>query len=168
MSAVMNENWQFMEAIQEDAPEILALYRSELGTPLCMWDEEYPTEREIAFDLSRNALVVLKENGRIIAAVSLDQDEQVEALDVWSKELQPSGELSRLAVAADYQNQGIAGLMIRQGMELLREKGCKSAHFLVSVENEKALRAYAHLNRKNAGECFLYGMRFYCYEKRLI
>lgn len=98
-----------MHGTASEKEEILALYKSQLGREFCPWTEFYPTEKEIDFDLSRDSLFVMKNKaGRIIAAISIDLDANVEALPCWSTSLQPGGELSRLAVTIDCQNQGIA------------------------------------------------------------
>lgn len=55
----MNGNMEFRRARREEAEEILQLYRSLIGTEYCVWTENYPTEREVEFDLSRNALFCL-------------------------------------------------------------------------------------------------------------
>ena len=52
---------EFRRARREEAEEILQLYRSLIGTEYCVWTENYPTEREVEFDLSRNALFCLYE-----------------------------------------------------------------------------------------------------------
>ena len=57
----MNGNMEFRRARREEAEEILQLYRSLIGTEYCVWTENYPTEREVEFDLSRNALFCLYE-----------------------------------------------------------------------------------------------------------
>ena len=48
----MNDNMEFRRARREEAEEILQLYRSLIGTEYCVWTENYPTEREVEFDLS--------------------------------------------------------------------------------------------------------------------
>ena len=55
----MNDNMEFRKAKREEAEEILQLYQSLIGTEYCVWTESYPTEREVEFDLSRNALFCL-------------------------------------------------------------------------------------------------------------
>ena len=106
----MNGNMEFRRARREEAEEILQLYRSLIGTEYCVWTENYPTEREVEFDLSRDALFCLREkpSGRLIGTISIDDDPEVEALSCWSEDLTPVAELSRLGVAVEYQNRGIA------------------------------------------------------------
>ena len=87
-------------ACEADRTEILALYHVQIGREFCPWTEHYPSDEEITFDLSRDALYVMREEfgaddtapensrkGRIIAAVSLEEDPQVDALPCWTPEL---------------------------------------------------------------------------------
>lgn len=158
-----------VQAEEKDKEEILRLYKTQLGREFCPWDETYPGEKEIEFDLSRDALFVMKdEKGKIIASISIDEDEAVEKLECWTPELQPGKELSRLAVDPDYQNYGLAREMLQYGMQILYSQGYKSVHFLVNRHNKKALRSYAALNFQTVGECELYDQPFLCYEKALI
>ena len=158
-----------VQAEEKDKGEILRLYKTQLGREFCPWDETYPGEKEIEFDLSRDALFVMKdEKGKIIASISIDEDEAVEKLECWTPELQPGKELSRLAVDPDYQNHGLAREMLQYGMQVVYSQGYKSVHFLVNRHNKKALRSYAALNFQTVGECELYDQPFLCYEKALI
>ena len=103
-------NYIIENASPKDKEEILALYNIQKGREFCPWDDHYPTMNEVEFDISRDSLFIIRDNGQIIAAASIDYDEQVEELECWSKELMPGAEMSRLAVMPEYQNQGIARL----------------------------------------------------------
>lgn len=164
----MNDNMEFRKAKREEAEEILQLYQSLIGTEYCVWTESYPTEREVEFDLSRNALFCLYEKmpepdereqrarlsegqtvgplpvtrGRLIGTISIDDDPEVEALSCWSEDLTPVAELSRLGVAVEYQNRGIARILLQEAMAELKSQGYKAAHILVAKDNVKALRSY--------------------------
>lgn len=158
-----------VQADEKEKDAILRLYKMQLGREFCPWDEIYPGEKEIAFDLSRESLFVMKdEKGKIIASISIDEDESVEKLECWTPELQPGKELARLAVDPDYQNNGFAREMLQYGMQVLRHQGYKSVHFLVNKQNKKALRSYAALDFQTVGECELYDQPFLCYEKALV
>ena len=161
-------NLEITKAVSGDAEEILRLYKAQLGQEFCAWDEHYPERKDIAYDLSRDALFVMKkEAGEIVAAISIDEDENVEKLPCWTAELQPGGEVARLAVRKDYQNQGIAREMIQYAMSVLKERGRKSIHYLVNRDNQKAVRSYAHLHFSQVGSCELYEQPFLCFEQRL-
>ena len=67
-------------ATKNDKTEILALYRSMIGGK-ADWDENYPSMETIEFDLSRDALFVMKNDaGEIIACISIDENEEVSEL----------------------------------------------------------------------------------------
>lgn len=185
----MNDNMEFRRAKREEAEEILRLYRSLIGTEYCVWTEDYPTEREVEFDLSRDALFCLHEitsesdrreqgtglseerlpemRGRLMGVISIDDDPEVKALPCWSADLTPVAELSRLGVAAEYQNRGIARILLQEAMAELKELGYKAVHILVAKDNVKALRSYEKLQFTTAGECELFGHSYWCYEKEL-
>ena len=144
---------EFRRARREEAEEILQLYRSLIGTEYCVWTENYPTEREVEFDLSRNALFCLHERmsepderERLIGTISMDDDPEVKALSCWSEDLTPVAELSRLGVAVEYQNRGIARILLQEAMAELKTQGYKAVHILVAKDNVKALRSYEKLH----------------------
>lgn len=154
-------------AKREDKDEILALYKTFLYGA-ADWNEYYPNEDTIEFDLSRNALFVMKnDDGEIIAAISIDEDEDIDNLPCWDKELIPSAELSRLCVRKDMQNQGIAKDMMRFVFKILRKEGKKSIHILVKTGHEAALSAYRAIGFKAVGECKLFNKDFICMEIKL-
>lgn len=162
------DNLTFQKADHKDKAEILSLYHSLVGTECCAWTEDYPGDKDIEGDLARDGLFCLKnQEGAIIGVISIDQDEAVESLTCWSRELAPSAELSRLGVRMEYQNRGIAGMLLRHGMEELRRRGKRGVHFLTCKTNQKAVRAYSKLDFNIVGECEMYGEEWWCYEQRL-
>ena len=159
----------FEHVKESEADKVLSLYRSLVGTPFCAWTADYPARSDVEFDLSRNALFCLrdKETGEMAGVISIDQDPKVESLTCWTPELQPGRELSRLGVREAYQNQGIAREMLKHGMDVLRNRGYLSVHFLVNKYNIKAIRSYDTLDFQIVGECNLYDQPYLCYEKAL-
>jgi len=148
----------------EDKAEILALYKTMLYGA-ADWNENYPNEETIDFDISRNSLFAMKnEYGEIIAVITIDQDPEVEALDCWDKALAPGGELSRLGVRKDMNNKGIAREMMRYAFAELKVRGKKSVHILVKTGHVVALASYSKLGFKQVGECNLFGKDFLCME----
>lgn len=155
---------QIAMATSEDSAEILALYRTMLYGA-ADWNEFYPDEETIADDLSRNSLFVMKnENNEIIAAISIDKDEEVDALSCWDKSLRPSGEFSRICVRKDMQNQGIARKMIDFVFERLKKEGKKGVHILVKTGHTVALGLYTKIGFKQVGECNMFDKDFVCME----
>ena len=152
---------------ESEKNDVLRLYRSLLGTEYCVWTEDYPAEREIEFDLSRDALFCLRDGTNLAGVISIDDDPEVEKLTCWSETMVPSAELSRVGVSLRYQNQGLARELLTNAMAELAKRGCRSVHLLVAKDNIKALRSYEKLNFQNVGECMLFGHAYWCYEKAL-
>ena len=155
-------------ATEADTDAVLRLYREQIGREFCFWDEDYPGEDTVAYDLSRDALFVMKDgDGDVIAAISVELDEDVDRLDCWTPSLQPGGEYARLAVTPACQNRGLAREMVAHVLGVLKQRGFRSVHILVNRDNVKAIRSYAHIGFRTAGECEMYGQHFLCYEKAL-
>ena len=154
-------------AKETDKNEILELYRSLLHGP-AGWDENYPGAETIDYDLSRDALYIMKnEDKEIIAAISADLDDAVEALTCWSSDLAPGAELSRLAIRKDMQNQGLSKQMMKYAFDELRKANKKSVHILVMKVHAMALHSYETLGFRIVGECNLYNHDYYCMEIEL-
>ncbi len=163
----LDMEYEIVMATEEDRNEILALYKAQIGQDYCPWDEDYPSNEAINWDLSRDALFVLKINGSIKAAVSIEEDEEVDRLLCWDKNLSPVGELARVAVLPDEQNKGLGRIMLKFGMDELKRRGFKGIHILVNKYNTKAIRCYAVFGFRVVGECNMYEQEFLCYEREL-
>lgn len=151
-------------ATDADKEEILALYRTVLYGA-ADWSEDYPNADTIDFDISRDSLFTMKnDKNEIISVISIDQDDEVEALKCWDEKLAPGGELSRLCVRKDMHNKGIAREMMRYAFDELRRRGKKSVHILVKTGHVVALTSYSKLGFKQVGECELFGKNFVCME----
>ena len=163
-----NDRLMIVMVTESDTDAVLQLYREQIGRPFCFWKEDYPGPDTIAFDLSRDALFVMKdEHGRIVAAISAEEDEDVNRLECWTPSLQPGGEYARLAVCPSCQNHGLARKMVSHILSILKERGFRSVHILVNRDNLPAIRSYAHFGFRVAGECEMYNQHFLCYEKEL-
>ena len=163
----MDMEYEIIMATEADREELLALYKSQLGREFCPWDEEYPSYETIDYDFSRDAVFVMKMDGRIVAAVSLEEDEAVDRLDCWDPNMQPVGELARVAVLPQEQSKGLGRIMLQFGMDELKRRGYKGIHMLVNKYNTKAIRCYAVFGFRVVGECYLYEQDYLCYEREL-
>ena len=88
----------------------------------------------------------------MICRPHLQEDADVDSLDCWSPSLRPGGEIARLAVSPDFQNQGPARQMAIHILEVLKQRGFRSVPILVTRENIKAIRSYAHIGFLTAGD----------------
>jgi len=153
---------------EEDIDEVFSIYKRVIGTEFCVWSDSYPTREILLEDIRESCLYGIKDDaGRIVAAVARDRDPEVENLSVWTKKYQPGAELARLVVAPEYQNQGMARVLLRQGMKKLKELQFASIHFLVAKKNKKAIRSYSALGFTNVGETYMFNEYYDCYEMEL-
>lgn len=154
-------------AEESDKEELLRLYQSMIGGP-ADWNEYYPSTETIEFDLAHDSLFVMKnEKKEIIACISIDHDDEVDALSCWSQTLQPSAELARVCVRKDLQGQGIAKMMMEYAFTKLREQNKKSVHILVRTKHSAALACYRAIGFTQVGTCELFDKQFVCMEKVL-
>ena len=158
----------FEAACDADLPMIINIYKSSIGCEGCVWTEDYPSIEDAVKDLGRGDLFVLKDTtGNVAGTVSIDDDPAVEALDCWDRSLYPAREISRLGVLKDLRGQGLGGRLLKEAMDVLKKRGCKSAHYLVSRSNPAALAAYAHMGCRSVGSSDLYDGDYICFEKEL-
>ena len=151
-----------------ELPEVMALYNHAKKREGCVWTESYPNEEILTEDIRNNDLFAIRDpENRIIAAVAKDRDAEVDALAQWDPKLSPGAELARLVVDDKYCDQGMARILLRQGMKLLKERGFGSIHFLVAKDNERAIRSYRALAFVCKGEVYMFDHDYDCYEKAL-
>lgn len=155
------------QATTADLDRLEALYRDSLGLPGCTWTEDYPTREDAAADIARGDLWVLRdEQGRVIAGLSLEEDE-VRPFDFCPDKTSPSTELSRVVVAREHQGRGLALLMLGELADILRDRGIRVLRLLVSRGNKPAMATYMRAGFVPLGECDLYGVHWLACEKRL-
>ena len=159
--------YKIVPATENDKAEILSLYKAQIGRENCPWTEDYPSSESIDFDQKRDALFVLKTDGKIKAAISLEEDEDVDNLSCWDKTLAPEGEVARVAVLPEAQNKGLGRIMMQYAMDELKRRGYKGIHILVNKHNIKAIRCYEVFGFNTVGECHMYEQDFLCYERKL-
>ena len=115
--------------------------------------------------IEKKNLFLVKDADGIVATISIDSDDQVDALENWT--IANSKEAARLAVRKDMQGRSIARDMLTLLMEELKKRGYSGIHFLVSPGNPAALASYGKLSFENRGRVRLYEKEWFCYEKRI-
>jgi len=160
------DNRKLEEARQADADEVLALYKKIISIGNTTWNEYYPTMEDIEFDLNAHGLYVLRQDGRIIAAVSLVEHDDLddEPMD-WTEG--KSCALARLGVDPEMHRQGIGEWMARAAMQRAGELGYEWMRLLVAVDNGTAERIYLRIGFRKTGATEMYGHRYYAYECRI-
>ena len=113
---------RLMLALKEDLSNVLSLYETVKKQKFCVWDDEYPTIENIEYDFNHECLYVLKEENKVIGAISVNYENELdELIDVWlyTKDV---CEIARVVIDPNYQNKGLGEFMINEMCKLLREK----------------------------------------------
>lgn len=144
----------------ENAAEIMRLYRSLVGTKGLTWDENYPLLDDVERDIAEKSLYIAVSDGEIIAAAGAGADEDVAELS----DIENACNLYRVGVRRDFQRKGIAGKLLEFIKTDVQKRGFGGMFFLVAKGNEPALKLYEKHGFKRAGEAFMFGFDFWCYE----
>lgn len=151
---------------ESDIDEIEALYRSCIGIEGTTWNEYYPLRRDAERDLAVNGLYVAEIGGATVGCISVTRSE-LEALAGWRMSGDGVLELSHLAVHPDCRGHGYAADIISAVIRGLKNEGCPAVHMLAARSNRAAVRTYEKLGFELCGECRMYDIDFYMYEKLL-
>lgn len=145
---------------------VMTLYRDALGQAGCVWDENYPNRDILENDILKERLYGFRDDdGRVVAAIAQDIDDEIAAFPFWTRELAPGLELARLVIASEYQNQGLARQLIICYMDIARKKGYGNVRFMVAARNFRAVHSYNALGFNIVGEADWHEEHYICYEK---
>ncbi len=160
-------NLHLINASQNDAEQILALYKSVIGTEFCVWNESYPTQKEIEQDLKTDNLFILKKDSRVIGAISVETINDMDSFTCWDCNDGTQVEIARVVIAKDFWGQGLAEILINDLAEILIKRGCNSIHLAVAKSNLPAYKTYQKTGFILKGEADIYNGNCYIMEKIL-
>ena len=130
----------------------------------------YPREDILEEDIRKGTLWLLKEDGKLLASVSLQTVPDPEYADVnWLYGLRP-GLFHRLAAAPDLQGRGLGSRVLDEAEEIFRNMGCDCLRCDTNSLNERANRLYVSRGMRRCGTvAWDHGVKapFWCYEKPL-
>lgn len=149
------------KASENDKNSVLQLYREAIGTKGCVWDETYPSEKEINNDISQGTLYVYSDGEKIAGAVSVVPENELDELPEWSICDGSHCEIARVVISKSYRGMGLSPSMLTELFDILRSKGIKSIHMLVEKNNLPALSLYKKLGFNLLGEHFMYGHDYF-------
>ena len=154
-------------AEKTDLDSVLELYENVKKTIYCVWDDEYPTMENINFDFEHDCLYVLKDEEKVIGAISVNYENEFDDLkDVWLYTKDPC-EIARLVVNPEYQNKGLGEFIIKEISKILSEKGYYCIHLAVAVNNLPAVRLYDKCGFLQDCTIYMFDNYYYFYEKRI-
>lgn len=136
----------------------------------------YPTEDTAREALERGELFVLEEDGRILAAAKINQEQVPEYVQApWRYAEVPEEEvmvLHTLVVDPAQAGKGAGSAFVAFYEDYAREHGCLYLRMDTNVKNRAARRLYAHLGYWETGvvPCVfngIEGVELVCLEKKL-
>lgn len=165
-------NIKFSKATENELNEVICLYKSVtqnmIDNGLFQWDERYPNDELISYDISQGELHIGKVDGKIICAFVLNSfsDDEYET-GRWSEKSEPYLVLHRLCVSPDYQNRGAGQTVLKFAEEVCRKNNCRSVRLDTFTQNAVAVGLYKSSGFKIAGEVLWRKGIFYLMEKML-
>lgn len=135
------------------------------------WDETYPNPVVFEKDVALKQLWIADIDGVIagIAAITTDQDEEYAQVG-WDLD-EVAIVTHRLAVSPDFQGKGVAIALLQQAERVALDRQIQVLRVDTNSMNEATQRLFPKLGYGYAGEiglAFRPGLKFYCYEKRLL
>lgn len=164
---------EFSFAQKSDLNELVSLYRLAVSRMdeqgVYQWDEIYPSADILASDIERGEMELLRIEGGIAAAFTLNAQCDAEyALGAWRFPESRFAVVHRLCVHPAYQGQGVASRVMDYVESSLRKRGFDSVRLDAFSENPAALRLYEKRGYEKVGEVRFRKGLFYLYEKTLL
>lgn len=133
------------------------------------WDEVYPTMDYFRRDCVEGNLLLLKDEQQgIIGCATLDDRQPAEYGAVgWKFCAEPIGVVHRVIIASSCWGRGLAKVLMIHVEEEARRRGFRGLRLDAFLENPAAMRLYAGLGYRRAGEVTFRKGRFACFEKRM-
>lgn len=148
------------EMVEEDLPEVLALYRQpdmDNGQSLDLVSAQGMLERMATYPFYRFYVVV---NEVVNEAANEARSEQVSGvfalliMDNLGHCGAPSGIVEGVCVSPECQGQGLGKLMMQKAMDICREQGCYKMSLSSNIKREKAHAFYRSLGFNQHGVSF--------------
>lgn len=161
---------KFIKAKLDDLKSVIVLYKSVtqnmIENGLFQWDEHYPNEELISYDVQNSKLYIGKNDDKIACAFVLNNfyDDEYKNGE-WINKSEPYLVLHRLCVSPNFQHKGMGNKALTFAEELCRKNNCRSLRLDTFTENAVAVRLYKSNGYKIVGEALWCKGRFYLMEK---
>lgn len=153
---------------KNEIDQIMSLYSDIKTNSKTFWEDDYPNEEIVFFDIERNGLYGGFVNGKLVAICFAGQRvEENEEDFTWKRPFKKRASFARIGVSPSCQRMGLATEMLNRVFDDLRKEGFDGVRILVERSNEKAKNLYKKFGFENVGETSRYGHDFYLYEKAL-
>jgi len=135
------------------------------------WDDEYPNAAVFTLDIACGQLWVAEIAGQMAGIAAITTDQSPEYADVGWDLSEKAIVIHRLAVDTDFRGRGVARVLMHQAEVVAKESRIAVLRLDTNSHNQATQKLLPQLGYIYAGEiglAFRPGLRFYCYEKRLV
>lgn len=135
------------------------------------WDDEYPNAAVFARDAEMGQLWVVEIDGQIAGFAAITTDQEKEYAQVGWDISEVAVVVHRLAVDSEFRGRGIAAALMLQAEVVARARSISVLRIDTNTSNQATQKLFPKLGYDLAGEIelgFRPGLRFRCYEKRLV
>lgn len=148
--------------------EIKDLYSDIKNNTYTLWDENYPSEELILWDIERKGLWGVFDNNTLIAITFLgERNEEGEEGFTWRDSFKKRGTFARIGVAPKYQNKGVGTYLVEFVLKQLKFQNFDGVRILVGVKNINAKKLYSKFGFVDCGVVERYGHKYNLFELRL-
>lgn len=132
-------------AKKSDLPQLKTMYEKIIDNMnknnIQIWDEVYPCEF-FQDDIENKSLYILTEDNDIVAVFALCESNDGEDHLKWENVKEKALYIDRFGVNVNYLRQGIGRLMLKNAMELAKQKDAKYLRLFVVDINKPAINLY--------------------------
>lgn len=162
-------------ATREDISALMALVRKVVplmrASGNLQWDDSYPDKDVFNQDIEKDYLWLAEIGGSIAGVAAITTDQEPEYAEVGWDIREQAIVVHRLAVDPDFRGAGVASALMKKAEGIAAERGIKVLRVDTNTNNQATQKLFPKLGYVLAGEVglsFRPGLRFLCYEKRLV
>lgn len=163
------------KAKSTDLNEIFSLYRLSINAfeekGIYQWNNEYPTLDDLKDNLSTGATWILRESGAIIAAVTIDDNQEPQYENIkWAYTTGKIMVIHRLVCHPDHQGKGLGRQMVLFSEDFALNNGYHVIRLDAFIGNPYSQNLYNHMRYHEAiGYCYYHSPAIMCncFEKRI-
>lgn len=165
----MTEFMKIRLLTKKDLSEIKELYDDIKKNTYTLWDNGYPSDELIEFDIERKSLYGMFFNDELIAiSFAGERNEENEEGFTWKENFKKRGTFARIGVSPKFQNQGVGTILVDFILKTLKAQGFDGVRILVGKENQNAIKLYRKFGFENCGQAERYGHEYFLFELKLI
>ena len=129
----------------EDLPQLKIVYneiiKNMYRNNIKIWNEIYPYV-EFPNDIEKKNLYLLTKNNDIVATFAISEENSEGECLKWKNPQEKAIYIKRIGVNVNYLRQGIGGLVIKNAIEIAKQKNVKYLRLLVVTNNKPAINLY--------------------------